>query len=147
MQMKPAVPDPAPDADLRARYRAVRAATLALAAPLSPEDCALQSMPDASPIKWHLAHTSWFFETFVLEPGLPGYRRFHPKFRVLFNSYYNLVGTQHPRPERGLLSRPSLAEVLAYRRHVDRHVRALFEREGGALGAGIGETLDLGLNH
>ena len=79
-------------------------------------------MDDASPTKWHLAHTSWFFETFVLAPGLPGYRPFHPAFRVLFNSYYNSVGEQHPRPQRGLLTRPALDEVLAYRAHVDRHV-------------------------
>jgi hypothetical protein len=72
-----------------------------LAESLSAEDCALQSMPDASPVKWHLAHTSWFFETFVLESGLRGYRHFHPQFRVLFNSYYVAVGARHPRPERG----------------------------------------------
>ena len=116
----------APEADaLSQRYRAVRAASLALAEPLSAEDCALQSMPDASPTKWHLAHTSWYFETFALEPGLPGYRSFEPEFRVLFNSYYNGVGPQYARPQRGLLTRPSLAEVLAYREHVDRHVLAL----------------------
>src|SRR5207248_4655199 len=69
---------------------------------LSDEDCAIQSMPDASPVKWHLAHTSWFFETFVLEPHLRGYRAFNPAFRVLFNSYYNAVGDRHPRPQRGL---------------------------------------------
>src|SRR5207248_9662999 len=87
---------------LAGRYRAVRAATEALATPLSDEDCAIQSMPDASPVKWHLAHTSWFFETFVLEPHLRGYRAFNPAFRVLFNSYYNAVGDRHPRPQRGL---------------------------------------------
>jgi hypothetical protein len=91
---------------LAPRYRAIRAATEALAAPLSPEDCAIQSMPDASPVKWHLAHTSWFFETFVLEPHVPGYRIYDAAFRVLFNSYYNAVGDKHPRPQRGLLSRP-----------------------------------------
>src|SRR5687767_11644591 len=89
-----------------ARYGEVRRATLALAAPLSEEDCALQSMPDASPVKWHLAHTTWFFETFVLEPHLRGYRVFDPAYRVLFNSYYHSVGERHPRPERGLISRP-----------------------------------------
>src|SRR5688572_33132444 len=89
-----------------ARYAAVRARTEALAAPLSAEDCALQSMPDASPVKWHLAHTSWFFETFVL-----GGEPFREEFRVLFNSYYVGVGEQHPRSERGLLSRLSLDEV------------------------------------
>jgi ergothioneine biosynthesis protein EgtB len=103
-----------------ARFAAVRNATEALAAPLSAEDCALQSMPDASPVKWHLAHTTWFFETFVLEPHLQGYESFDPQFRVLFNSYYNGIGAKHPRAERGLLSRPDLARVRAYRRHVDR---------------------------
>ncbi len=97
------------------RYREVRGRTERLCRPLSPEDCVLQSMPDASPAKWHLAHTSWFFETFVLEAHVPGYRPFHPDFRVMFNSYYNAVGDQYPRPERGLLSRPTLREVLAYR--------------------------------
>ena len=95
---------------LAARYAAIRQATRALAAPLSAEDCALQSMPDASPVKWHLAHTTWFFETFVLAPHAAGYAAFDPAFRVLFNSYYNAVGDQHPRPERGLLSRPALRD-------------------------------------
>jgi ergothioneine biosynthesis protein EgtB len=106
--------------ELAARYRAVRAETERLQAPLSPEDCQAQSMPDASPVKWHLAHTTWFFETFVLERGRASHQPFDPAFRVLFNSYYHGVGAQHPRPERGLLTRPSLAEVLAYRAHVDR---------------------------
>src|SRR5438445_8773525 len=95
-----------------ARYASVRAATQALAAPLSAEDCALQSMPDASPVKWHLAHTTWFFETFLLEPHLPGYRLFHPEFRFLFNSYYQGVGPRWPRGQRGLLSRPTAVVVL-----------------------------------
>ncbi len=120
--------------DLAARFRAVRETTSWLAAPLSPEDCTVQSMPDASPTKWHLAHTTWFFETFVLVPGLPGYREFHPDFRVLFNSYYNAVGAQHARFERGLLTRPSLAEVRAYRAHVDAAVLRLLERRRAAGG-------------
>ena len=115
-------------AALAGRYHHVRDSTLALAEPLTPEDCALQSMPDASPVKWHLAHTTWFFETFVLEPNLPGYGAFHPHFRVLFNSYYNSVGDKHPRPERGLISRPGLADVLAYREHVDAKMSELLER-------------------
>jgi ergothioneine biosynthesis protein EgtB len=130
---------------LAARFRAVRAATRALAAPLSAEDCAIQSMPDASPVKWHLAHTSWFFETFVLDAHLAGYRPFNAAFRVLFNSYYNAVGDKHPRPQRGLLSRPSLAEVLAYRAHVDAAVATLLaqaERVGR-----VDELLELGLHH
>src|SRR3954465_10062152 len=89
-------------------YRAVRAATVARAAPLSPEDCQAQSMPDASPVKWHLAHTTWFFETFLLGAFAPEYRPAFPEYRVLFNSYYNSVGRKHPRPERGLLTRPTL---------------------------------------
>ena len=107
------------------RYRAVRGATEQLCEPLSPEDCQVQSMDDASPAKWHLAHTSWFFETFVLERRVAGYRPFHPEFRVLFNSYYQTVGQQHPRPQRGLVSRPTLDQVFAYRAHVDAHMLAL----------------------
>jgi ergothioneine biosynthesis protein EgtB len=114
----PAPQEPAAGS-LAARFVAVRAQTLALAAPLSPEDCALQSMPDASPVKWHLAHVTWFFETFVLAEHRPGYAPFDPAFRMLFNSYYNGVGDKHPRPERGLISRPDLATVRAYRAHVD----------------------------
>src|SRR5262245_33771748 len=130
---------------LAQRYRAVRAATVALAEPLSAEDCALQSMPDASPTKWHLAHTSWYFETFALEPGLPGYRSFEPAFRVLFNSYYNGVGPQYARPQRGLLTRPSLDEVMAYREHVDRHLLQLLDDE--KLGAALREIVLLGTHH
>src|SRR5438477_11529349 len=96
------------------QYRDTRRVTERLCAPLSPEDCALQSMPDASPVKWHLAHTTWFFETFVLVPHSARYAAFDPHFRVLFNSYYHGVGDRHPRPERGLLSRPGLATVRAY---------------------------------
>ena len=125
-------------------FARVRARTEALVAPLSAEDCCVQSMPDASPAKWHLAHTSWFFETFVLERDLPGYRAFDPHFRVLFNSYYHGVGAQHPRPQRGLLTRPSLDEVLAYRAHVDRHVAELLAKgEPGDAAAGV----ELGLHH
>ena len=128
-----------------ARYAAVRARSEALVAPLSPEDCALQSMPDASPAKWHLAHTTWFFETFVVAPHDRSYRPFDPAFKVLFNSYYNGVGDQHPRPERGLLSRPSLDEVLAYRAYVDRAMRACCDdaRTDAALAA----LIELGVNH
>jgi len=93
----------------------VRAATVQLTAPLSAEDCALQSMPDASPVKWHLAHSSWFFETFLLVPSLEGYRPFADDFRVLFNSYYQTVGRMHERPQRGLLTRPTVEEVVRYR--------------------------------
>ena len=135
----------APAAPQSERYRTIRAATETLAAPLSPEDCAIQSMPDASPVKWHLAHTSWFFETFVLEPHLPGYRVHDPTFRALFNSYYNAIGDKHPRPQRGLLSRPSLDDVRAYRRHVDHAMAGLFARHDND--AALEELVELGLQH
>ena len=127
------------------RYRDVRARTQALAAPLSPEDCVLQSMPDASPVKWHLAHTTWFFETFVVAPRATGYRAFDPAYRVIFNSYYNGIGEQHPRAERGLLSRPSLADVLAYRTHVDAAMREWCD--AARADAGLAALIDLGLAH
>src|SRR6202045_1551901 len=104
---------------LDARYCDVRSRTEALAAPLSPEDQLVQSMPDVSPTKWHRAHTTWFFETFVLSPELAGYRSPNSAYSYLFNSYYERVGSRHPRSERGLISRPSLDEVREYRRHVD----------------------------
>jgi ergothioneine biosynthesis protein EgtB len=129
---------------LLAKLSAVREQTLALARPLSAEDCALQSMPDASPTKWHLAHTTWFFETFVLAPHLPHYRAFHPHFKVLFNSYYNGVGDKHPRAERGLISRPDLATVLAYRAHVDAALQELLQQP---LPNELNQTITLGLHH
>ena len=129
---------------MQARYASVRAATVQLAAPLSAEDCALQSMPDASPVKWHLAHSSWFFETFLLVPSLEGYRPFADDFRVLFNSYYQAVGERHPRPERGLLSRPDLATVRAYRSHVDAAMEALLSMP---LAAASRALVELGIHH
>lgn len=133
-------------ATLAAQYRAVRRTTAALCEPLSEEDCAVQSMPDASPAKWHLAHTSWFFETFILNREGEGYQPFHPAYQFLFNSYYNTVGPQHARPKRGLLSRPSFKEVLAYRAHVDRHLLALLS-EGGNLSRAALAIIRLGLHH
>jgi len=135
---------PAASTETGERFRAIRAATETLAAPLSPEDCALQSMPDASPVKWHLAHTSWFFETFVLAPHLHDYAAFDPAFRVLFNSYYNGVGDKHPRPERGLISRPSLTEVHDYRAHVNRAMDRLFSE---SLSPPVTALIELGLQH
>jgi len=130
---------------LAERFASVRAASERLAEPLSPEDCTVQSMPDASPVKWHLAHTSWYFETFVLE-ALPGFRPFDAHFRVLFNSYYNAVGEQFARPQRGLLSRPSLDTVVAYRRHVDERVRAWLE-DGAPGDPALAAVLVLGIEH
>ncbi len=130
-------------------FRSVRQRTESLIQGLSAEDCALQSMPDASPLKWHLAHTTWFWETFVL-CELPGYRVFDSAFRYLFNSYYNQVGEQFPRPSRGLLSRPDLITVLRYRRHVDQAVQNLLEAldEGSAtMPAGFDAVVALGINH
>ncbi len=139
------VPTADPSADRTAKYRLVREATRALAAPLSAEDCAIQSMPDASPVKWHLAHTTWFFETFVLEPHCRDYRVFEPAYRVLFNSYYNAVGEKHPRSQRGMLSRPGLQDVLAYRRHVDQAMLMLLGQ--GQPSAQVAWLIELGLHH
>jgi len=127
-------------------YQRTRAQTLDLAAPLSAEDCLVQSMPDASPVKWHLAHTSWFFETFVLEQALPDFAPYREEFRVLFNSYYVAVGPRHPRPERGMLSRPSLDEVLAYRASVDERMQALFARYPEQI-ARLADVIELGVHH
>ena len=115
------------DADLRAAYQATREHTRSLVSTVSQEDMTVQSMPDASPVKWHLAHTTWFFETFVLGKYLPGYCVFDASYPYLFNSYYELVGPRQPRAQRGLLTRPSVDEVLAYRAHVDRHMQIVFD--------------------
>jgi len=136
---------PRQESGLALRYPRVRGATEALAKGLSAEDCALQSMPDASPVKWHLAHTTWFFETFLLE-NRTGYRPFDPAYRVLFNSYYNAIGEKHPRPERGMLSRPRLEEILAYRRHVDQAMASLVG-DTSNLAPATRELVELGLQH
>src|SRR5260221_14130369 len=101
--------------DPAARYRVVRDFTASLVHPLSSEDQCSQSMPDASPTKWHQAHTTWFFESFLLGPSLPDYQLFHSAYGYLFNSYYEAVGARHPRPARGLLTRPDHAEIIRYR--------------------------------
>ncbi len=116
------------DDGLAERFRRVRATSVGLAGGLSPEDQVVQSMPDASPVKWHLAHTTWFFETFLLIPNLPSYRPFDPAFGYLFNSYYEAIGARHPRPRRGLVTRPGVAEVAAYRDHVDAAMLTLLDR-------------------
>ncbi len=130
--------------DLSAGYQAVRSCTEALAAPLSDEDQCIQSMPDVSPTKWHRAHVTWFFETFLLKTRLEGYREHHPAFGFLFNSYYEAAGDRHPRPERGNLSRPSCEEVAAYRAHVDGAMVELLDRPPDQATA---ELVALGLHH
>ena len=132
-----------PTDDLAAQYLAVRRMTEELCADISPEDAMLQSMPEASPVKWHLAHTSWFFETFLLAPNVTGYKSPNPAFRDLFNSYYNAVGTQPQRDRRGLFSRPSLEQVREYRAHIDREMSKLVETKD----ARLREQIVLGLNH
>jgi ergothioneine biosynthesis protein EgtB len=119
-------------ADLREHFGRVRAHTMDLARPLSEEDCCVQSMADASPVKWHLAHTTWFFETFILEKYEPDFEPYMPAFRILFNSYYNGIGEKHPRPQRGMLTRPALYEVHLYAHGGEESFRVLVE---------------LGLNH
>ncbi len=131
-------------ARLGAAYDHVRQRTEALAAPLSAEDQTVQSMPDVSPTKWHRGHTTWFFETFLLLPELPRYEERHPMYAYLFNSYYEAVGARHPRPERGVLSRPGIAEVADYRQHVDRAMRSLLARP---LTAEVLDLVELGLHH
>jgi hypothetical protein len=126
-----------------ARYDAVRARSLALAAPLSAEDACVQSMPDCSPAKWHLAHVTWFFETFILERFEAHFAPHHAAFRELFNSYYNGVGPQYPRAARGLLTRPSLDDVIAYRTAVDARMRDVLLRDA----ARVAPLLALGLHH
>lgn len=130
---------------LQRRYGQVRRRSQALAEPLSDEDCGAQSMPDASPVKWHLAHTTWFFETFILEQFEPAFRPFHPAFRVLFNSYYNGVGARHPRAQRGLVTRPGMAAVRAYRADVDGRMARLLESRAGD--AALAALVTLGLEH
>ena len=129
--------------DLSTTYRQVRAASEALAAPLHPEDMVIQSMPDVSPTRWHLAHTSWFFETFVLVPHF-GKQPSHPDYCYLFNSYYEGVGAQFPRSKRGLLSRPSVAEILAYRKEVDDAMLHALDKD---LPQNVQDLVCLGLQH
>jgi ergothioneine biosynthesis protein EgtB len=125
----------------------VRAETERRASPLSPEDQVIQSMPDASPTKWHRAHTTWFFEQFLLVPHLPGYRVFDERFAFLFNSYYVQAGPRHARPQRGLITRPDAAEVAAYRAHVDAAVQRLLLTADSAALDEIVPVLELGLHH
>jgi len=133
----------APVGDLGRRLFATRKLTLDLAAPLSDADATVQPFPDASPAKWHLAHTTWFFETFVLRDHAPGYQPFDERWAYLFNSYYEAEGPRHARPKRGMLSRPSLDQVRAYRAHVDEAL----ERALPSLRPEVLELVELGINH
>jgi ergothioneine biosynthesis protein EgtB len=128
-------------------YRGVRQCTVELADPLEPEDCVVQSMPDVSPTRWHLAHTTWFFETFVLRQVRPEDPPFHPRYEYLFNSYYNAVGPQFPRPRRGLLSRPTVSEVLEYRAAIDEKLLAWTDGADSATFTRLHPVLALGLHH
>src|SRR6202048_3644474 len=128
-------------------FREVRSETERRAAPLSAEDQAVQSMPDASPTKWHRAHTTWFFEQFLLAPHRDGYTPFDARFAFLFNSYYVAAGPRHARPKRGLITRPSAAEVAAYRAHVDAAVEQLIAHASAAAWPEIARILEIGLNH
>jgi ergothioneine biosynthesis protein EgtB len=132
---------------LHARYRRVRAVTESLAAPLRPEDQVIQSMADVSPTKWHRGHTTWFFETFLLEPSLPGYDAFDPDFRYLFNSYYEAVGPRHPRAQRGLVSRPTVGEVAQYRAHVDGAMEKLLDHCDADAWPALSALVELGVHH
>ena len=133
-----------PDA-LRARYETLRSLTVGLTGTLLAEDTVVQSMPDVSPTKWHLAHVTWFFERFILEPHVPGYRRHNDEYDYLFNSYYYTAGQMHARPRRGLLSRPTLVEILDYRKHIDDAMYRLLEDRGNE--EQISFLTTLGLNH
>ncbi|HEV1999054.1 MAG TPA: ergothioneine biosynthesis protein EgtB [Xanthobacteraceae bacterium] len=156
-RIKPATPVPylpsiaparaAPRADWLAAYRAVRGETERRAAPLSAEDQLVQSMADASPIKWHRAHTTWFFETFLAKPHVRGYEEYDGRFPFLFNSYYVAAGPRHERPKRGLVTRPDASEVGQYRVHVDAAVERMIERASAADWARIMEVLEIGLHH
>jgi ergothioneine biosynthesis protein EgtB len=131
--------------DLRDRYRLIRGFSEKLSETLEPEDCVVQTMPEASPVKWHLAHTSWFFETFVLKAALPNFSPIHPQYAYLFNSYYNAAGKMHCRPKRGLISRPTLRETLEYRRRVDQIMDSVFEAPGSL--EKFAPVIRLGLHH
>ena len=133
--------------DLSESYQDVRRQSRILCEPLIAEDYVVQTMPDVSPPKWHLAHVSWFFETFLLKPYVPGYREFDTRYAVLFNSYYEGAGAMHPRGRRGLLSRPALEEVYKYRAHIDAHMEELIEDVPDDRAAEIAFRIVLGLNH
>jgi len=132
---------------LAAQFQQVRQATEALCAPLAIEDYVIQSMPDCSPTKWHLAHVSWFFETFLLKPSAPDYKPLDPRYAYLFNSYYNAAGDKYPRPQRGLVSRPTVEDVYRYRHYVDEHVLDLLECADEDALENVKSIVTLGLHH
>jgi ergothioneine biosynthesis protein EgtB len=132
---------------LLARFHQVRNFTDALSSGLEPEDCVVQSMPDVSPTKWHLAHTTWFFETFILKKFAPGYRAEIPQYAYLFNSYYNAAGDMHRRDLRGLISRPTVSEAQRYRASIDSHIDSLLSDAGEKLLDEIEPILVLGIHH
>ena len=134
-------------ASLLERYLTVRNASRELTAALTPEDCVIQTMPDVSPTKWHLAHTTWFFETFLVSEWVPDYHPARPEFRYLFNSYYNTIGKQFPRARRGTISRPSLDEVWAYRQEVDDQMTKLLDNAQLCGNSRFAEVVEVGLNH
>ena len=130
-----------------ARYLAVRRQTERICQPLEIEDYVVQTIPDISPAKWHLAHTSWFFERFLLVPHSPGYREFHPQYNFLFNSYYVTVGARHCRVARGQITRPTVREVYEYRKHIDGHMAAFLDALHGRQSAELKDVIEIGLNH
>jgi ergothioneine biosynthesis protein EgtB len=137
----------ASEASFVEQYQCVRRFTEHLCEPLATEDYVIQSMPDVSPTKWHIAHVTWFWETFLLLPALPGYQSLHPQYAYLFNSYYNTLGQRHCRPKRGLISRPTVKETYAYRRYVDEHVLDLLEQLDEGRLTELAPIMTLGLHH
>ncbi len=144
---RPARIDHQTSGSLAQAYDQVRSFSEQLCEPLATEDYVVQSMDDVSPTRWHLAHTTWFFETFVLARARPSYRGFHPEFSYLFNSYYNMVGDQFPRPQRGVLSRPTVEEIFEYRAHVDKHMSDVLSAFDPPADPEMAEIVEVGLNH
>ncbi len=138
---------PANRMDVVARFQEVRAQTESLCSPLAIDDYQIQSVLETSPPKWHLAHVSWFFETFLLKPYAPRYRSFHPRFEYLFNSYYETVGSFHPRAQRGVLARPTVEEIYRYRAHVDEAMLTLMHSVSSERWDDVASRVILGLNH
>jgi ergothioneine biosynthesis protein EgtB len=133
--------------DLAAYFHRVRHDSESICAPLEIEDYGIQTMPEVSPPKWHLAHTSWFFETMLLKPYLANYRQYHAKYTELFNSYYDTIGNYHPRPQRGLLSRPTVKEVYDYRTYIDEHINTLLSQSNHTQRPEIVRRMIIGVNH